>query len=239
MASRAENRVVNLAGLVQGITLVTFPAASSIFTAADGYDLSNTLYGAMFLPQVLTAITMSLLGVGLAHRINAKRVLLIGLAANIISMVVLVLSTGFESDLAVAYPMLLVATAFLGAGFGLTVPVLNTFVAAFSPDRADRAVLVLNALLGLGTARTGCLDHDVGGRRWRRNRVLSGRLRHCGFRCRPARRPRHEPVHHPWLDRNCSSRNGCAVLRRRATPALPRTSAPTPNRPPTRSLSWN
>jgi MFS family permease len=152
MASRAENRVVNLAGLVQGITLVTFPAASSIFTAADGYDLSNTLYGAMFLPQVLTAITMSLLGVGLAHRISAKRVLLIGLAANIISMVVLVLSTGFESDLAVAYPMLLVATAFLGAGFGLTVPVLNTFVAAFTPDRADRAVLVLNALLGLGTA---------------------------------------------------------------------------------------
>jgi len=90
MASRAENRVVNLAGLVQGITLVTFPAASSILTAADGYDLSNTLYGAMFLPQVLTAITMSLLGAGLAHRISAKRVLLIGLAANIISMVVLV-----------------------------------------------------------------------------------------------------------------------------------------------------
>jgi hypothetical protein len=125
MASRAENRVVNLAGLVQGITLVTFPAASSIFTAADGYDLSNTLYGAMFLPQVLTAITMSLLGVGLAHRISAKRLLLIGLAANIISMVVLVVSTGFESDIAIAYPMLLVATAFLGAGFELTVPVLN------------------------------------------------------------------------------------------------------------------
>src|SRR6476619_2688427 len=123
MTSRAENRVVNLAGLVQGITLVTFPAASSIFNAGDGYDLSNPLYGAMFLPQVLTAIATSLLGVCLARRISAKRVLLIGLAANIISMVVLVVSTGFESDLAVAYPMLLVATAFLGAGFGLTVPV--------------------------------------------------------------------------------------------------------------------
>ena len=32
MASAAENRVVNLAGLVQGITLVTFPAASTIFS---------------------------------------------------------------------------------------------------------------------------------------------------------------------------------------------------------------
>jgi hypothetical protein len=52
MASKAENRVVNLAGLVQGITLVTFPAASSIFTDPTEYDLSSSQYGAMFLPQV-------------------------------------------------------------------------------------------------------------------------------------------------------------------------------------------
>ena len=151
MASSAENRAVNLAGLVQGITLVTFPAASSIFTDPSGYDLSNTQYGAMFVPQVLTAIATSLLGGALAHRFSAKRVLLLGLAANITSMVLLVVSAAFQTDPA-AYPLLLVATAFLGAGFGLTVPVVNTYVAAFQPDRADRAVLVLNALLGLGTA---------------------------------------------------------------------------------------
>jgi fucose permease len=75
-----------------------------------------------------------------------------GLAANIASMVLLIVTTAFETDLTVAYPLLLVATAFLGAGFGMTVPVLNTFVAAFQPEHADRAVLVLNALLGLGTA---------------------------------------------------------------------------------------
>ena len=66
-------------------------------------------------------------------------------------MLVLVLTTAFEGDPA-AYPLLLVATGLLGAGFGLTVPVLNTYAAAFQPDRADRAVLTLNALLGLGTA---------------------------------------------------------------------------------------
>ena len=75
-----RTRVVNLAGLVQGITLVTFPAASSIFTDPSGYDLSGTQYGAMFLPQVLTAITTSLLGVTLVVRLSAKRVLLMGLA---------------------------------------------------------------------------------------------------------------------------------------------------------------
>ena len=66
MASNAEYRVVNLAGLVQGITLVTFPAASTILTDPTEYDLSNTQYGFMFIPQVLTAITTSLLGSRLA-----------------------------------------------------------------------------------------------------------------------------------------------------------------------------
>ena len=78
--------------------------------------------------------------------------LLLGLGCNIVAMVVLVLTTTVKTDTAVAYPALLVATAFLGAGFGLTVPILNTYVSDFHPGGVDRAVLVLNALLGLGTA---------------------------------------------------------------------------------------
>jgi MFS family permease len=152
MATRTEERVVNLAGLIQGITLVTFPAASSIFTDPEDYDLSGSQYGAMFLPQVAAAIAASLLGDRLARRSSAKRVLVLGLSANLSAMVVLVLTTAVEHREAVAFPLLLLATALLGAGFGLTVPSLNTFVAAFHRDRADRAVLVLNALLGLGTA---------------------------------------------------------------------------------------
>jgi predicted MFS family arabinose efflux permease len=53
---------------------------------------------------------------------------------------------------AAAFALLLVATACLGVGFGLTVPSLDTLAAAFHPAAADRSVLVLNALLGLGTA---------------------------------------------------------------------------------------
>ncbi len=67
-------------------------------------------------------------------------------------MVLLIVSQFFETNTAVAFPLLLVATAFLGVGFGLTVPALNTFTAAFHPDGVAASVLVLNALLGLGTA---------------------------------------------------------------------------------------
>ena len=42
MATEKEAKVVYAAGLVQGIVLVTFPAASTIFTDPGEYDLSNT-----------------------------------------------------------------------------------------------------------------------------------------------------------------------------------------------------
>jgi fucose permease len=152
MASKTERTVINAAGLVQGIVLVTFPAASTIFTSTSEYGLSSSQYGAMFLPQVALAITTSLLGAGLARRISTKRVYLLGLACSTVAMVLLLASTLVKSNQAAAYPLLLVATAFLGAGFGLTVPVLNTYTSVFNPDSVDRSVLVLNALLGLGTA---------------------------------------------------------------------------------------
>jgi MFS family permease len=98
MAIEREAKVVYAAGLVQGIVLVTFPAASTIFTDPGEYDLSNTQYGTMFLPQVITAITASLLGGSLARRFGTKQVYLAGLGANLLSMVLLILSTFFTSD---------------------------------------------------------------------------------------------------------------------------------------------
>ena len=67
-------------------------------------------------------------------------------------MALLLLSQFVMTNQPLAYGMLLLATASLGIGFGLTVPSLNTFAAAFFPEKIDRAVLILNALLGLGTA---------------------------------------------------------------------------------------
>ena len=137
---------------MQGIVLVTFPAASSIFTAHSGYGLTATQYGQMFVPQVIAAIVAALFGGRLGSRFGMKRVYLAGLIAALLSMLMLFVSQLAEADSALAYPLLLVATGFLGAGFGLTVPTLNTFVGLFHRRAVDRSVLILNALLGLGTA---------------------------------------------------------------------------------------
>jgi MFS family permease len=152
MAQRSEIVAVYLAGVIQGVALVTFPAASNVFTSAADYGFSSTQYGGMFVPQAIMAVIASLLGAGLTRRLGAKRIYLIGLTANLLAMLLLLGSRWVMHQQMIAYGILLVATTCMGVGFGFTVPALNTFAAAFFPDKLDRAVLGLNALLGLGTA---------------------------------------------------------------------------------------
>lgn len=149
--SRGAAALIYAAGLIQGLALVCFPAASSILTSPAGYDLSASQYGLMFAPQVILAITAAALTPVGAARWSLQRVLLVGLAANLVAMLLLVVSQ-FPAPSGGAYLLLLGATGALGLGFGTCVSALNTFAAALVPGREDRSVLTLNVLLGLGTA---------------------------------------------------------------------------------------
>jgi MFS family permease len=151
-ASRAEIGVVYAAAVIQGLALVTFPAASSIFTSPAGFGFDSTRYGTMFVPQVVLAILASGLAPKLARRWRLRRVMLAGFACNIVSMALLALTRLLLGAPDTAFGVLLVATGALGLGFGATVMALNTYAEAFFPQRTDGAVLALNALLGLGTA---------------------------------------------------------------------------------------
>jgi MFS family permease len=150
--SRAAVGAVFGAGVAQGIALVTFPAAGAIFTSPQHYGLSSTQYGMLFVPQAIMAIISSLLGPTLARSLGAKNVFLAGMLANLLSMGLLIASQFLMANHTAAYAVLLLATTCMGLAFGLTVPVINTCAAAFFPAAADRALLTLNTLLGLGTA---------------------------------------------------------------------------------------
>lgn len=151
-AGRGVVAAVNAAAVAQGLALVAFPAASAVFTSPHYYGLSSTAYGGMFVPQAIMAVGASFLGAALSVRLGVRRIYLLGLSANLASMVLLFASRLVMGRGVVTYGTLLLATSALGIGFGLTVPALNTLTAAYFPGRIDSAVLVLNALLGLGTA---------------------------------------------------------------------------------------
>jgi MFS family permease len=147
-----EQKVLLLAGVMQGVALVTFPAIGTVLTGSDGFGLSSSSYGLIFLPQVIAAIASSFLGGQAAQRLGSKNVLMLGLASDALAMAVLLVSALVMHQQALSLPLLLIATALMGFGFGGVVPLLNTYMAAFQPQRIDQAVLTLNALLGLGTA---------------------------------------------------------------------------------------
>lgn len=150
-ASRFEVGVLYAAGVVQGLALVSFPAASAILTSPSGFGLSSTQFGLMFVPQVVLAILASAFGSRLALRLSLRGVLLLGLVGDLIAMALLAASQLWMGAPA-AFVLLCIATGALGIGFGATVMALNTLVEGFFPDNADSAVLLLNALLGVGTA---------------------------------------------------------------------------------------
>jgi MFS transporter, FHS family, glucose/mannose:H+ symporter len=161
--TRTEIGLVYCAGIVQGLALVTFPAASAIFTRPDGFGFDSTRYGTMFVPQVALAILASALAPKLARRWDLRSVLLVGIAGDIVAMTLLALSRLLLGVPDMAFGMLLIATGALGLGFGATVMALNTYAEAFFPGRTDGAVLALNALLGLGTALAPVLVAIVSG----------------------------------------------------------------------------
>lgn len=149
---KGEITAVYSAGLIQGIALVAFPAASTIFTNPHEFNFSSTAYGSLFIPQVILAISASALSMKLSKHYSSKLVFFSGLLANLIAMALLAFSAFVMHDHDLAYGTLLIATGFLGLGFGLTVPTLNTMAALLYPEKVDATVLILNALLGVGTA---------------------------------------------------------------------------------------
>src|SRR4029453_6169013 len=148
MPSRSEVGLIYIIGLVQGLALVTFPAASSIFTSPSGFGFGASRYGMMFAPQVILAILASSIGPSLARRWTLKRVLQAGLIADLLAMILLAGSRLLVDVPGAADGMLLMATGSLGFSFGAVVMAINTYAQRFAPGHEDRSVLVVNALLG-------------------------------------------------------------------------------------------
>jgi len=149
--NKKEMTAIYMGGLIQGIALVVFPAAGTIFTNPAGFAFSAGEYGSLFISQSALAISVSAFSSKLSTFFGAKGAFLFGILANLASMTLLTLSALFMYPNSFAYPFLILATSCLGIGFGATVPTLNTMASLLRPKSIDTVILVLNALLGAGT----------------------------------------------------------------------------------------
>ena len=152
MARPIEIGAVYGGGLALGIALVSFPAAATILTAAEGYGLSSNQYGSIFLPLFAGSVLASLLAPALARQRGLRAVLIAGFLATALAMTTFALSSLATGAHLLAFAMVMVATGLLGLGFGATLTAINAYAASFFPKRSETALTALHTLLGTGTA---------------------------------------------------------------------------------------
>ena len=127
MKRPVEVVLVYATGLLQGLALVTVPAASSVLTDPDLFAFTESEYGMLFVPQVIMAVLGALLGPKLARKRGLKPVFQAGLVFNLCAMGLIAASQMFQDQHAPAYGAFLLGTTAVGAGFGLTLPMINVY----------------------------------------------------------------------------------------------------------------
>jgi len=152
MNKKIEIFIIYITALIQGLALVSVPAASSVFTDSQKFGLSEGQYGTLFIPLMICAILGSLLGPVLARKFSLKGVFLTGLVFNLSAMAMIAFSQVFINQHNLAFGILLMGTTALGAGFGTTLPMINTYAQGFFPDKSAVALTALHTLVGAGTA---------------------------------------------------------------------------------------
>ena len=140
--------IVYAAALLQGMTLVSFPAVRAMLKQA--LSLSDADYGAIFLPQVAFAIVGAVAGGALACMIGLRALFALALAANTASQALLA-GSDFASPSG-GVVLLLAATASLGLGFGLLGGPINAYPGLLFPHRSQTAIVAAHTLIGLGLA---------------------------------------------------------------------------------------
>jgi len=151
MKRKFEIALIYTTGLFQGLVLITVPAASSVLIDPNAFGFSDSQYGALFIPQVIAAILGALLGPKISSTWGLKKVYQAGLLFNILAMGIICSSEWFRGQPGV-HIYLMLGTTFVGAGFGLTLPMINVYAERLFPGNSASALLGLHVLLGTGTA---------------------------------------------------------------------------------------
>jgi uncharacterized membrane protein/predicted MFS family arabinose efflux permease len=140
--------LVFMVGLLQGLTLVSFPALSSVLKTV--LHLSDTEYGVLFLPQVALTALGAVAGGVLARRLGLPMLLKLSLIANGLSQLALLFGVGMDDRS--GFALVILGTSLLGLGFGLSAAPLNRYPIIFFPTKPDSALAALHTLIGSGLA---------------------------------------------------------------------------------------
>lgn len=135
-------------GALIGLTLVSFPSSSVYFR--DTLGLTDTQYGAIYLPQLVLAV-IGALGGGWALRfMSLKAMLVTAFVSFFCSQAALAVSGFVEPSFALV--LIMFATASFGFGFGFGGGPMNGIASVLFPEKANSGVTLLHMMAGCGLA---------------------------------------------------------------------------------------
>jgi MFS transporter, FHS family, glucose/mannose:H+ symporter len=146
-----ERAMIYIGAFVLGAVGSVFVACSALFISKYHYDLTLLQYGLLFIPEVIAAVGATQFAAPIACECLAERAYLTGLSCALAGMALLI-ATEWAPRLAVSYPLLLVSTAFVGAGLGLSFPFIRCYAVSLKPLRSRRQILLVNSVLAAGFA---------------------------------------------------------------------------------------
>jgi MFS transporter, FHS family, glucose/mannose:H+ symporter len=134
--------------LLQGALGVVFPASSALLR--ERLLLSDTLYGALYLPGLILAIITSLMGHALLRRWSLKTLFVFALVSQTVTLVLIALSGLLGRTYGLPSLILgLIVSGPAGGAMGIT---LNTAAIELFPHRKSGALSALHGVLGAGAA---------------------------------------------------------------------------------------
>jgi hypothetical protein len=155
MATMPGSRtILTSTALVNGAVLVSFCAYSRPLLMVRYYHLSPAEYAELFIPQVFAVLIFAFAAMGIARSFRTRRVFVGGLASELAALLLMLVTVVIGSRQHADYTILLIASALVGTGFGLTIPVLIQHIVNFSLISPDADVFALNIALAVGVAVT-------------------------------------------------------------------------------------
>ncbi len=133
-------------GLILGMTLVSVPASSALLKHLHGF--SDAQYGAIYLPQLLSAIVGGLAGGMLTNVLGTKRLLVLSLICLLAAQLALAASATLPPEHALSALML--TTGCIGLGIGLGSGPLNAYPVVLFPAVSNTALTALHTIVGVG-----------------------------------------------------------------------------------------
>ena len=147
-----DDRVVIYTGaFVLGAVAAVFVGFTEVFMHRYYYNLNFAQYGLLFIPEFIFVVGATQFVAPLACRCRAERAYGMGLSCGLAGMALLI-ATEWAPRLAVSYPLLLVSSALVGAGLGLSFPFVRCYAVGLKPLRSRRQILLVNSLLAAGLA---------------------------------------------------------------------------------------